>query len=118
MWYNASMKKFTEQVIKFRDLRDWKQFNNSKDVALSLVLEANEVLEHFQWKNGDELESYLKKNKKEISHELVDVLYWVLTMAHDLNIDIEKAFEEKMKINAKKYPIKKAKGKHTKYTEL
>jgi NTP pyrophosphatase (non-canonical NTP hydrolase) len=112
------MKKLTEQIIKFRDLRDWKQFNNSKDTALSLVLEANEVLEHFQWKNGSELEDYLKKNKKEISYELADVFYWVLIMAHDLNIDIEKAFQEKMKINTKKYPIKKAKGKKLKYTEL
>ena len=112
------MKKLTEQVIKFRDLRDWKQFNKPKDLALSLVLEAAEVLEHFQWKDGEQLETYLKKNKKEISHELADVLYWVLTMSHDLNIDLEKAFKEKMKINAKKYPISKFKGRSEKYNQL
>jgi NTP pyrophosphatase (non-canonical NTP hydrolase) len=112
------MKKLTEQVIKFRDSRDWKQFNHPKDLALSLVLEATEVLEHFQWKNGKELEDYLKKNKKEISYELADVLYWVLTMSHDLNIDLEKAFQEKMKINAKKYPVSKFKGRKEKYNQL
>ncbi len=112
------MKKLTEQVIKYRDARDWKQFHNPKDCAISLSLEASEVLEHFQWKSPEEMAQHIKKNKKEIGNELSDVLYWILLMSHDLNIDIEKAFQEKMKQNAKKYPIKKAKGKHTKYTEL
>lgn len=112
------IKDLTKTVITFRDARDWKQFNKPKDLALSLVLEASEVLEHFQWKDGEVLENYLKKNKKEISHELADVLYWVLTMSHDLNIDLEKAFNEKMKINAKKYPISKFKGKSEKYNQL
>lgn len=107
-----------KMIINFRDSRDWKQFHAPKDLALSLVLEATEVLEHFQWKDGKELEDYLKQNKKEISYELADVLYWVVTMSHDLNIDITNAFEEKMKINAKKYPISKAKGRKEKYNKL
>ena len=113
-----AMKKLIKQVIDFRDLRDWKQFNNPKDLALSLVLEATEVLEHFQWKDGEKLEQYIKKNKREISHELADVLYWVLTMSHDLNIDLDKAFQEKIKINGKKYPISKFKGRSEKYNQL
>ncbi len=112
------MKKLTEQVIKFRDARNWKQFHNPKDSAISLCLEASEVLEHFQWKNIEEMEAHIKKNKKEVANELVDVLYWVLLMSNDLNIDIEKSFALKMKENNKKYPVKKSKGKHTKYTEL
>lgn len=112
------MKKLTEQVVKFRDSRNWKQFHNPKDLAISLCLEASEVLEHFQWKNTEEMESHIKKNKKEVANELADVLYWVLLMSNDLNIDIEKAFALKMKENNKKYPVKKSKGKHSKYTEL
>ncbi|MFA6000280.1 MAG: nucleotide pyrophosphohydrolase [Candidatus Paceibacterota bacterium] len=112
------MKKLTEKIVKFRDARNWKQFHNPKDCAISLSLEASEVLEHFQWKSKEEIGEYLKKNKKEIADELADVLYWVLLMSHDLGIDIKKASETKLKENAKKYPIKKSKGKHTKYTNL
>jgi NTP pyrophosphatase (non-canonical NTP hydrolase) len=112
------IKRLTQEIIKFRNRRNWKQFHNPKDVSLSLVLEAGEVMEHFQWKNAEEIKDYVKKNKKEISEELADVLYWVLLLSHDLNIDVEKALDEKMKINNEKYPVKKAKGKHTKYNKL
>ncbi len=57
----------TKRIIAFRDARDWKQFHNSKDVALSLVLEAAEVMEHLQWKSKKEIEKYIKTNKAEIS---------------------------------------------------
>src|SRR3989344_8665669 len=110
------IKALTKQIVKFRDARDWKQFHNPKDMAISLSLEASEVLEHFQWKSKEEIAQYVKKNKKEIGKELADVLYWVLLMSHDLGIDIEKISELKLKENAKKYPIRKAKGKHSKYT--
>lgn len=108
----------TKKITDFRDARDWKQFHNPKDCAISLLLEASEVLEHFQWKSKEEIEAYVKKNKTEIAKELADVLYWVLLLSHDLNIDIEKISEIKLKENGKKYPIKKAKGRHNKYTEL
>lgn len=105
-------------VIKYRNERDWKQFHNPKDLAISLLLEASEVIEHFQWKNKEEIDEHLKKHKTEVADELSDVLYWVLLMSYDINIDISKAFIKKMKENEKKYPIKKAKGSHKKYTEL
>ena len=105
-------------VVKFRDARDWKQFHNPKDTSLSLVLEAAELMEHFQWKNAEEIEAYLKTNKGDVAEELSDVLYWVLLIAHDLNIDLPKAFKAKLKQNEAKYPVAKSKGKHTKYTKL
>jgi NTP pyrophosphatase (non-canonical NTP hydrolase) len=108
----------TKKIIKFREERDWKQFHNAKDLALSLVLEATEVLEHFQWKNGDDLKKYIQENKSAISEELADVLYWVLLMSHDLEIDILEALEIKLKKNEGKYPISKSKGKSSKYSEL
>ncbi len=114
----SDIKKLTKLVVKFRDARDWKQFHNSKDLAVSLTLEAAEVLEHFQWKNKEEIEAYIKSNKSDIAEELADVLYWVLLMSNDLKIDISKAFLDKMKKNEKKYPVTKSKGNHKKYTEL
>lgn len=113
-----SIKRLTKEIISFRNRRDWKQFHNPKDVSLSLVLEATEVMEHFQWKNPQEIDDYVKKNKQAISEELSDVLYWVLLLSHDLNIDIEKSLDKKLEINNQKYPVNKSKGIHTKYTEL
>lgn len=114
----SDIKKLTEIIIRYRDERDWKQFHNPKDLALSLVLEAAEVTEHFQWKNSTEIKAYVRTNKDDIGEELADVLYWVLLLSHDLGIDIQEALEKKMEKNRTKYPIEKAKGKHTKYTKL
>ncbi|MFA5652230.1 MAG: nucleotide pyrophosphohydrolase [Candidatus Paceibacterota bacterium] len=114
----SDLKKLTEEIVKFRDARDWKQFHNPKDCAISLSLEAAEVLEHFQWKTNTEIEEYLKDHKDHIADELSDVLYWVLLMSHDLNIDILEASNKKMEENNKKYSVEKSKGKHTKYNKL
>ncbi|MFA6301226.1 MAG: nucleotide pyrophosphohydrolase [Candidatus Paceibacterota bacterium] len=107
-----------KRIMVFRDERDWKQFHNPKDLAISLSLEAAEVLEHFQWKSKEEVEEYIKTHKEHIGEELADVFYWILLMSHDLKIDIIDALDKKIKKNAEKYPVKKAKGKHTKYNKL
>lgn len=113
-----SISRLRDLVIEFRDARDWKQFHNAKDVALSLVLEAGEVMEHFQWKNTSEIKKHVSESREEIGDELADVLYWVLLMANDLEIDLPAALARKLQKNEKKYPISKAKGKHTKYSKL
>ena len=112
------IKQITQKIRKFRDARDWKQFHNHKDLALSLVLEATEVLEHFQWKSLQEVEQYGKDSKEEIADELADVAIYLLELADNLRIDLKSAIFTKMKKNALKYPINKAKGKHTKYNKL
>lgn len=123
MWDDKDMGKDTlensiKKIIKFRNARKWKQFHNPKDLAISLSLEAAEVLEHFQWKSKEEVEEYVKNNKNEIGKELADVFYWVLLMSHDLKIDLVNSFDKKMEENNKKYTIKKSKGNHTKYNKL
>jgi len=105
-----------EQVVNFVKARDWEQFHNPKDVAISLALEAAEVLEHFQWKNPEEMQKHLKDNLQDVSDELADVLYWILLMSYYFKIDLSEAFEAKMRQNEKKYPVEKAKGSHSKYT--
>lgn len=114
----SDIQKLTDLIIKFRDARDWKQFHNPKDTSLSLVLEATEVMEHFQWKNKEEMDEYVLTHKSEISEELADVMYWVLLMSHDLRIDIDKELRKKLEKNEKRYPVSKSKGKHTKYNKL
>jgi len=113
-----TIKKLTGKILAFRDERNWKQFHNPKDVAISLSLEAAELLEHFQWKNPKEIKKHIKTNKSAIADELADVLYWVLLLSHDLGIDVLAALDQKLKKNALKYPVEKARGRHTKYTNL
>lgn len=114
----TKIEELTTRIVAFRDARDWRQFHNPKDVALSLVLEAAEVMEHFQWKNPDEMQKHLAAHSSEVGEELADVLYWVLLMGHDFNINVLEALEKKISKNESKYPVEKAKGVHTKYTEL
>ncbi len=114
----SDLRELQQKIIEFRDARDWQQFHNPKDVAISLVLEAGELLEHFQWKDKQEIQQHLSEHIDDVSDELADVLYWVLLLANDLKIDLPTALKKKMEKNAAKYPVKKAKGNHKKYTDL
>ena len=114
----SEFKELTKKILAFRDERNWEQFHNPKDVSLSLVLEAAEVMEHFQWKSPAEIKEYVVSHKKEIGEELADVLYWVLLLAHDLKIDIVDASEKKLEKNRLKYPIEKALNRHAKYDKI
>lgn len=114
----SDIEKLTEETCKFRDARDWKQFHNPKDCSLSLALEAAEVMEHFQWKSKEEVEKYLETNKNDVAEELADVMFWVLLMSHDLDIDIQDVYLKKLEKNAAKYPVEKAWGSNKKYTQF
>ncbi len=114
----GEIRELTAKMMAFREERDWKQFHNHKDVALSLVLEATEVLEHFQWKSLPEVEQYGREAKAELSDELADVAWYLFELAHDLEIDLPTAIMTKMAKNAQKYPVEKCKGRHTKYNKL
>ena len=107
----------SDLLLKFRDERDWKQFHNPKDQALSLVLEATELLELFQWKNGPELDAHLLEKREELSDELADVLGWILLIAADQKIDLAQAFHKKLAKNHAKYPLDRVKGSSKKYSE-
>lgn len=104
-----------DMILKFRDDRDWKQFHNPKDLAISISLEAAELLEVFQWSGAD-----VDCNKKmdKIKEELADVLTYCVLMADACNLDIDQIVQEKSKKNSEKYPVEKAKGNSTKYDKL
>ena len=103
------------QILKFRDDREWKQFHNPKDLAISISLEAVELLEVFQWSGSDTS----NENKQEkIKEELADVLNYCVLMADVCGLDIDEIIQEKIRLNNEKYPVDKAKGKSDKYNRL
>lgn len=102
-------------VLKFRDDRNWKQFHNPKDLAISISLEASELLEVFQW-SADDLVCAGKTDK--IKEELADVLNYCILMADACGLDIDEIIQAKVKRNSEKYPVELAFGNKAKYTEL
>lgn len=109
------MEDLIQEIVKFRNERDWKQFHNPKDLAISLSIEASELLENFQWKNSQEA---VEKNLYNIKDELADVIIYALLLSNELDIDLEQAIKDKLKKNKAKYPIEKAFGTNEKYTEF
>ena len=104
-----------DMVLKFRDDRNWKQFHNPKDLAISLSLEASELLELFQW-SGTDLSC--KDKLPQIKEELADVLSYCISLADVYGLDLDEIIQEKVRKNAKKYPADLAYGNKAKYTEL
>ena len=115
---DTTLAELTAEALRFRDEREWKQFHNFKDLAVTLCLEAAEVLEHAQWKNAKELEQHLRQEKEQVADELADVLHVLLLLAEHARIDLADAFCEKLKKTAKKYPVAKARGSAKKYDRL
>ncbi len=114
----SDVKKIINDIKQFRDQRDWMQFHNPKDMAISLCLEAAEVLEHFQWKSLQEVQEYSKTHKDEIGEELADVAMYLLELTDNLGLDFEDIINKKLKKNNRKYPVKRTKGSHQKYNQL
>lgn len=107
-----------KQLIEFRRERDWEQFHNPKDIAISLSIEAAELLEWFQWRDKAEIQQMLETDKREaLEDEMADVAVYLSYLCFDLNIDLEQAIKRKMDKNAAKYPVEKVKGRADKYNE-
>ena len=100
------------ELIKFRNERDWEQFHNPKDLALAINIEAGELLELFLWKNAADA------NKEKVKEELADILSFAFLLADKYGFDVKQIILDKIKLNAEKYPIDKAKGTAKKYDEL
>jgi len=115
-----SLEELTEDLIAFRDARDWQQFHNLKDLIVSLNLEASELLELAQWKPTDAFEQEAKSEPlhQNLREECADVLLYLLLVAEKAGIDLQQAAHEKIQANAKKYPVDKSRGKSTKYNQL
>lgn len=101
------------RVVKFRDDRAWRQFHTPKDLAISMTLEAGELLELFQW-SGSDLECL--HNREKLKEELADVLSYCILMADVCGFDLDEIMNEKVTKNEAKYPADKARGRADKYT--
>ena len=104
-----------DKVLRFRDERNWKQFHNPKDLAISISLEAAELLEVFQWSAEDVV---CEEKVDKIREELADVVSYCILMADACKLDLDEIVREKVKRNGEKYPVEKAYGSKEKYTEL
>ena len=110
---NTNISELKEKVAEFIRERDWEQFHNPKDLAVSISIEAAELLEQFQWKTEQE-----NQDLQEIKDEIADILIYSMSLANRLDIDLSQAVTEKLEKNREKYPVEKAKGRADKYTKL
>lgn len=98
--------------------RDWDQFHNPKNLAMSMAIEAAEVMEHFQWLTPEQASSLPAATRDEVALECADVMLYLLRLCEKLDIDLAAAAEKKLVLNAQKYPVEKARGRMTKYDKL
>ena len=114
------LEKIADEQNKFAEARDWAQFHTPKNLSMALTVEASELMEIFQWLNEEEVRNFTSDEKRMdlAKDELADILFYTLRLASILGIDLEKAYQRKMKKNAEKYPVHLAKGNSKKYTEL
>lgn len=106
------MKEIIHEIVKFSEDRNWDQFHNGKDLALALSIEASELNELFLWKDSKDV------NSEKIKEELADILNYAFLIAYKYDLDIKEIIMDKLKKNAKKYPIDKSYGNAKKYTEF
>jgi len=112
-----SLSDLKQKLQQFVDERDWAQFHSPKNLAMAMIVEAAELVEHFQW--NTELESSVLDDAKreQVGHELADTFVYLLRIAEVLNIDLIDVTNKKIALNALKYPVDKARGKNNKYTD-
>ena len=108
----TEINKIVQELIKFRDERDWAQFHNPKDLAIALNIEAGELLEVFLWKNPEAADI------DRVKEELADVFAYALMLAEKYQLDIVQIMQDKLAKNKLKYPVEKARGNAKKYSEL
>jgi dCTP diphosphatase len=113
-----SLDDLRRRMAAFAAARDWDQFHNPKNLAMALVGEAGELIEHFQWLTPAEAARLPKAARDEVALECADVLLYLLRLCDKLDIDLTRATRRKLVLNAKKYPVAKARGKMTKYNKL
>jgi len=108
----SDFSEISNELVNFRNERDWDKFHNPKDLALAINIEAGELLELFLWKEADEA------NQAKVKEELADVFCYAFLLAEKYGFDVKQIIMDKIELNAEKYPIEKSKGTSKKYNEL
>ena len=114
---NDSLKNLRAKVNAFVAERDWAQFHTPKNLAMAMIVEAAELVEQFQWDTPQESQTLTPEKREAVAHELADTFVYLLRIAEVLQIDLIDAAHKKIALNAIKYPVDKAKGNNTKYTQ-
>lgn len=112
-----SLNNLREKINAFVKERDWDQFHTPKNLAMAMIVEAAELVEQFQWNTPEESQTLTPEKREAVSHELADTFVYLLRIAEVLEIDLIEATNQKIVLNAKKYPVEKARGKNNKYTD-
>ena len=115
---DSFMHQLNEDVNLFVEERDWGLFQTPKNLSMALIVEAAELVEHFQWMRPEESDSLTNNKKKKVAEELADILIYTVRLADRLGVDLEQSAKDKLTKNRRKYPVETARGKATKYTEL
>ena len=113
-----SLHNLTVQLVQFAEDRDWQQFHSPKNLASALVVEAGELLEHFQWMTEAQSRALPPEKRDAVGAEVADVLLYLLQLSTALGIDPIEAAQAKLQLNARKYPVDLARGNNKKYDEL
>jgi NTP pyrophosphatase (non-canonical NTP hydrolase) len=111
-----SLADLTAAVNRFVEQRDWDQFHSPKNLSMALIVEAAELVEHFQWLTRQESSTLNNEQHEAVAMEMADVLIYLVRMAAQLDIDLLEAAQKKILLNGKKYPVEQAKGRADKYT--
>lgn len=112
-----SLESLRDQLRIFAKERDWDQFHTPKNLSMALIAEAAELVEHFQWVNGDNSHLLEDTTRRSVEEELADILIYLVRISDKLGVDLYEAAERKLAINAHKYPADKVRGSARKYTE-
>ena len=107
-----------EDLRRFAAERDWDQFHTPSNLAAALSVEAAELQEHFLWASPGEQSDFISAKRDKLEEEIGDVLLYLIRLADKAGIDLVEAAKTKLAVNAKKYPVDKARGNHRKYTEF
>jgi len=112
-----SLNELKQKLEDFVAERDWAQFHSPKNLAMAMIVEAAELVEHFQWNTEAESHVLSAEKREQVGHELADTFVYLLRISQVLNIDLIEAANNKIALNAVKYPVEKARGKNNKYTD-
>ena len=115
----TTIEELKEKIRQFCELREWDQFHNAKELAIGIVTEASELLQHFRFKSKNEVDAMFqnKSKRQELTEEMADVLFFLIRLAQRYNVDLTTELNKKIQKNEQKYPIEKAKGSNKKYSE-
>ena len=113
-----SFESLRDALRAFAGERDWDQFHSPKNLAVSLSVEAAELLQNFQWVSDEQSKALPGDVVARVRDEMADVLFYLVRLADKLNVDLTEAAQRKMEVNALRYPVDKARGRSTKYTDL